>query len=93
MAGYTGYVSLGHSAFIGVGAYTAGILAERWEVSPFLVAPLGGVAAALVAFLLALRRGARAGAAFVIVTFAMLELLGLIARELDVGDGRQPGAS
>jgi ABC-type branched-subunit amino acid transport system permease subunit len=27
IAGYAGYVSLGHSAFVGVGAYTAGILA------------------------------------------------------------------
>ena len=55
MSGFTGYVSLGHSMFIGVGAYTAGILATRWEVSPFLVAPLGGIAAALVA--LAARAG------------------------------------
>ena len=28
IGGYAGYVSLGHSAFIGVGAYTAGILAD-----------------------------------------------------------------
>lgn len=76
----TGYVSLGHSAFIGVGAYTGGVLAARWEVSPFLVAPLGGVAAALVALLLGLVTRRTRGAAFVIVTFAMLELLGLVAR-------------
>jgi ABC-type branched-subunit amino acid transport system ATPase component/ABC-type branched-subunit amino acid transport system permease subunit len=78
IGGYTGYVSLGHSAFIGVGAYTAGILAARWNVSPFLVAPLGGVMAMLVAFLLSLATRRTRGAAFVIVTFAMLELLGLI---------------
>ena len=46
ISGYAGYVSLGHSIFIGVGAYTAGILAEKWDVSPFVAAPLGGVAAA-----------------------------------------------
>jgi ABC-type branched-subunit amino acid transport system ATPase component/ABC-type branched-subunit amino acid transport system permease subunit len=79
IGGYTGYVSLGHSAFIGVGAYTGGILAARWNVSPFLVAPLGGVTAMLVAFLLGLVTRRTRGAAFVIVTFAMLELLGLIA--------------
>jgi len=79
IGGYTGYVSLGHSAFIGVGAYTAGILAERWGVSPFLVAPLGGITAMFVAFVLGLATRRTRGAAFVIVTFAMLELLGLVA--------------
>ena len=70
MAGYAGYVSLGHSAFIGVGAYTAGIVAEKLDVSPFLAAPLGGLAAALVAFLLGLTTRRTRGAAFVIVSFA-----------------------
>ncbi|HEY3631607.1 MAG TPA: branched-chain amino acid ABC transporter ATP-binding protein/permease [Jatrophihabitantaceae bacterium] len=80
MAGYAGYVSLGHSAFIGIGAYTAGITAQRWGVSPFVVAPLGGVTAALVALLLGLVTRRTRGAAFVIVSFALLQLLGLIAR-------------
>ena len=80
MAGFAGYVSLGQSAFVGVGAYTAGILAVRWGVSPFLVAPLGGVAAAIVAFVLGLATRRARGTAFVIVTFAMLELLGLVVR-------------
>jgi len=80
ISGLTGYVSLGHSAFIGVGAYTAGILAERWDISPFIVAPLGGVAAALIALLLSLTTRRTRGVAFVIVSYAMLELLGLITR-------------
>src|ERR671936_1645328 len=29
IAGFAGYVSLGQSAFVGIGAYTAGVLAER----------------------------------------------------------------
>jgi ABC-type branched-subunit amino acid transport system ATPase component/ABC-type branched-subunit amino acid transport system permease subunit len=91
MAGYTGYISLGHSAFIGVGAYTAGILAERWQVSPFVVAPLGGVAAALVAFLLGLTTRRTRGPAFVIVSFAMLELLGLLTRNLSSLTGGSQG--
>lgn len=91
MSGYTGYISLGHSAFIGVGAYTAGILAERWQVSPFLVAPLGGVAAAFVAFLLGLTTRRTRGPAFVIVSFALLELLGLLARNLSSFTGGSQG--
>lgn len=80
MAGFTGYISLGHGMFIGVGAYTGGILAGQWDVSPFIVAPLGGVAAAVVALLLSLTTRRTRGPAFVVVTFAALELLGLIAR-------------
>lgn len=80
VGGFTGYVSLGHGAFIGVGGYTGGVLAAHWDVSPFLVAPLGGVAAALVALLLGLTTRKTRGAAFVIVSYAMLELLGLITR-------------
>ncbi|MDX6585112.1 MAG: branched-chain amino acid transport system ATP-binding protein livM [Solirubrobacterales bacterium] len=80
MSGYAGYVSLGHSAFIGVGAYTAGILAGEWGVSPFVVAPLGGIAAALVALLLGWATRRTRGVAFIIVSYAMLELLGLIVR-------------
>jgi branched-chain amino acid transport system permease protein len=80
MSGFTGYISLGHSAFIGVGAYTSGILAAQWDLSPLVVAPLGGVAAAFVALLLGLVTSRTRGAAFVIVSFAMLELLGLVTR-------------
>ena len=91
MSGFTGYVSLGHSAFIGVGAYTAGILATRWEVSPFLVAPLGGIAAALVALAAGLATRRTRGPAFVIVSFAMLELLGLITRNWSSVTGGSQG--
>jgi ABC-type branched-subunit amino acid transport system ATPase component/ABC-type branched-subunit amino acid transport system permease subunit len=80
MAGYTGYISLGHSVFVGVGAYTAGILVGHWAVSPFLLAPLGGLAAAILALLLGVVTGRTRGAAFVIVSFAVLELLGVVTR-------------
>jgi branched-chain amino acid transport system permease protein len=91
MAGYTGYISLGHSAFIGVGGYTAGILSEQWHVSPFLVAPLAGVAAALVALGLGLTTSRTRGPAFVIVSFAVLELLGLLARNFSSLTGGSQG--
>jgi len=46
--GYAGLLSLGHAAFIGVGAYTGVILATQFGVPSLLVLPLGGLAAALV---------------------------------------------
>lgn len=47
LTGFTGQISLGHSAFMGVGAYTCSILIVQGV--PFVVAlPAGGVMAALV---------------------------------------------
>jgi branched-chain amino acid transport system permease protein len=47
-SGYAGQVSLGHSAFFGIGAYSAALLTTRWQQSPWL-GMLVGIAAALVA--------------------------------------------
>ncbi|MBO0741258.1 MAG: branched-chain amino acid ABC transporter permease [Hyphomicrobiaceae bacterium] len=49
--GYAGIVSLGHAAFFGFGAYTAGLLAKHDLVTePLLALIASGVAAALVGF-------------------------------------------
>jgi ABC-type branched-subunit amino acid transport system ATPase component/ABC-type branched-subunit amino acid transport system permease subunit len=82
ISGFAGYVSLGQSAFIGVGAYTVGILSKHWEVSPFLLAPLGGVAAALLAAVLGLVAMRARGHAFVIITIAFLFLMQTLALNL-----------
>jgi branched-chain amino acid transport system permease protein len=47
-SGYAGQVSLGHSAFFGIGAYSAALLSTRWQQSPWL-GMLIGVAVSLVA--------------------------------------------
>ena len=46
--GYAGQVSLGHSAFFGIGAYSAALLSTRWQQSPWL-GMLVGVLVSLVA--------------------------------------------
>jgi branched-chain amino acid transport system permease protein len=75
IAGFTGYVSLGQSAFLGLGAYTVGILSEHVDVSPFFLAPVGGVVAAIVAALLGLTIMRSREHAFVISTIAFLFLM------------------
>ena len=48
LLGYAGIVSLGHAAFFGVGAYTAGLLASHGWGEPISGLFAGGVVAALV---------------------------------------------
>lgn len=49
IAGYTGYVSFGHAAFFGLGAYTAALLILKLGTHWLLASVAGGVVAALVA--------------------------------------------
>ncbi len=49
ISGYAGYVSLGHSVFLGLGSYTAGIVGAKTGLNPFLLAPLGGLVAVAAA--------------------------------------------
>ena len=48
LTGYTGQISLGHGAFMGVGAYATGILASTYGLPLWLALPLGGLVTALV---------------------------------------------
>jgi branched-chain amino acid transport system permease protein len=48
--GYAGIVSLGHAAFFGLGAYTAGILSTRGWGDPLLGLLAGAVAAGLLGY-------------------------------------------
>ena len=79
MGGYAGYISLGNSAFIGLGAYTTAILAAKQHISPFVGSLAGGLVCAVAAAVLSLVTRRTRGMYFVIVTFAALQLLGVAA--------------
>jgi ABC-type branched-subunit amino acid transport system ATPase component/ABC-type branched-subunit amino acid transport system permease subunit len=79
VSGLTGYVSLGQSAFLGIGAYAVAIVSLEWGLSPFLVSPLGGVAAAVVALAVGFVVMRTRGHAFVIITIALLLLFQTVA--------------
>lgn len=80
MGGFTGYISLGHSAFFGIGAYAAGltIIDLDWPYAlavVFAAAVVGVLAIAIGYVALRVR-----GASFVIVTIALVYIAGLIAQ-------------
>jgi ABC-type branched-subunit amino acid transport system ATPase component/ABC-type branched-subunit amino acid transport system permease subunit len=79
ISGYAGYVSLGHSAFLGIGSYTAAIIASHAGVNPLLLAPIGGVVAVVLAVLIGSVVLRTRGHAFVIITIALLLSAQIIA--------------
>ncbi|MGO0121989.1 branched-chain amino acid ABC transporter permease [Desulfothermobacter acidiphilus] len=54
LTGFAGQISVGHAAFMGVGAYTVGALTTKLGLSFWVALPLGGLAAALVGTLFGL---------------------------------------
>ena len=72
ISGYAGYISLGHSAFLGLGGYTAAIIAIHTGVNPVLLAPIGGIVATLAALSVGAIVLRTRSHAFVIITIALL---------------------
>lgn len=70
LIGYTGQISLGHGAFIGVGAYAAAILATRLHVPFLLTLPLAGGITALVGMVFGIPSGRLKGLYLTIATLA-----------------------
>ncbi|GMA87016.1 hypothetical protein GCM10025868_22660 [Angustibacter aerolatus] len=68
--------------FLGLGSYTVAILALHLGVNPFLLAPLGGITAVVVAVLIGSVVLRTRGHAFVIITIAMLLALQVLATNL-----------
>lgn len=83
ITGYAGYVSLGQSAFIGVGAYAVGLGAVKVGGNPFLWVPVAGVVGGILAFIMGLIALRTRGHSFVILTIAALFLLQLCAINFD----------
>jgi len=74
LGGYAGYISLGHSAFYGIGGYATGALMTFLGVSPLWSAPLAGVAGFAIGLPLGLIALRTRGPAFIISTIALLML-------------------
>ncbi len=88
LVGYTGLVSFGHAAFFGVGAYTLGLLAPRYEAAnlwltlPAAIA-FAGISALLVgAFVVRVK-----GIYFIMVTLAFAQMFYFVFHDTKFGRG------
>jgi branched-chain amino acid transport system permease protein len=78
LAGYGGLVSVGQQAFVGLGGYALVIMANHTSLNPFLVVPLAGLLAALLAVPTALIVFRLQGGYFAIGTWVVAEVYRLL---------------
>jgi branched-chain amino acid transport system permease protein len=93
MGGYTGYKSLGHAAFYGLGAYLVALAAVHFGWNPLWSAPILALVVALAAVGLGWVMLRTTGSAFVIATIAMLLIFRLLALNLRTLTKGAPGLS
>ncbi|SFC52450.1 amino acid/amide ABC transporter membrane protein 2, HAAT family (TC 3.A.1.4.-) [Polaromonas sp. OV174] len=92
MTGYTGLISLGHAAFMGVGCYTAAYLAQR-GVPFFVTLPLAGAMAAVLGLLVGLPSLRIKGLYLAVATLATQFILVYVFREWDSVTGGVRGVN
>ena len=81
--GYTGEVSLGHAALLGIGAYTAGIMSMKLGIGLIPALPAGIAVAALFGLLLALPALQVTGPYLAMVTLAFGTIIYTLINEMD----------
>ena len=74
-----GQLNLGHTAFFGIGAYTSGLLAVHYGISPLLTLPTAAVFTGFIGYLLGRLTLKLRGAYFVLVTVGFAEVIRLVA--------------
>lgn len=80
--GYAGQVSLGHSAFFGVGAYAAALSGTAWGISPWIGMLIGAGIAAVTGIIIGFLSNRLRGPYFVIATIALSQVLLIAASRL-----------
>jgi len=86
LSGLTGYISLGHVVFYGLGGY---LTVLTWHIIPLpLAIPLSGLAAALFAVLIGYPVMRVRGPYFVILTFGLAELAKYIVINVEAALGK-----
>ena len=71
LVGYAGIASLGHAAFFGVGAYTAGLIAHNGWSEPLTGLLAGALAAGVLGFIFSILVARLHGIALLMITFGV----------------------
>lgn len=79
IGGYAGQLSIGHTAFFGLGAYVSSILLTNYDLSPWIGMLAGGLIALLAAIVIGTATLRLRGPFFVLSTIAFAEVLRLMA--------------
>jgi len=79
LVGYVGEFSLGHTAFLGMGAYTAALCATQWGWPLWATIPAAGAVACVTGLVVGGITLRLQGPFFVIVTLSFAEILRLVA--------------
>ena len=88
LVGYTGLVSFGHAAFFGIGAYTLGLMAPKYEAANlWLTLPAAMLAAALAAFAVGVFVVRVKGIYFIMVTLAFAQMFYFVFHDTKFGRG------
>jgi branched-chain amino acid transport system permease protein len=85
--GYGGMVSLGHAAFLGIGAYAVGIMTAEGVTSGFIQWPIAILAAAIAALIIGALSLRTRGVYFILVTLAFAQMVYFVSVGLDVYGG------
>ncbi len=96
LGGFAGQVSIGYSAFIGIGAYTTALLALK-GVNPYATLPLAALLAAAFSFVVGLPTFRLRGPYFTIATIGVSEAVRVVAAGVSFTGGssglRMPAGS
>jgi branched-chain amino acid transport system permease protein len=88
IVGYTGLVSFGHAAFYGIGAYTLGLMAPKYEAaSLWLTLPSAMLAAGAAALAVGLFVVRVKGIYFIMVTLAFAQMFYFVFHDTKFGRG------
>lgn len=92
--GYTGYISLGHAAFFGIGAYILALMCQIWNIPggviPFVLLPVVGVLTGICSLLLGWIALKTKRFTFLVITIAIFSLAAQLPNFLT---GLIPGVS
>jgi branched-chain amino acid transport system permease protein len=88
LVGYTGLVSLGHSAYFGLAGYVTALVSPQYEAASLLLTlPLAMLAAGLLALAIGIFVLRTSGVYFIMVTLAFAQMLYYLFHDTKLGGG------